>query len=113
MNNDTQGPETRALAELFRARRGVTQISQTKMAEITGMTQMSISRKLKGTSPITLYEASLMAKALGMDLAQTLATALDMSASTATDTKYQYGLVAHDTDTNPAEEQETTERNHP
>lgn len=110
MNDDTQGPETRALAELFRARRGVIQMSQAKIAEYTGMTQMSVSRKLKGTSPITIYEASLIARALDMDLAATLATALDMAHDRG---EQMPPLVAHNSDADTGTEQEETEKNHP
>lgn len=110
MNDDTQGPETRALAELFRARRGVVQMSQSKVAEYTGMTQMSVSRKLKGTSPITIYEASLLARALDMDLGETLAQAIDMAPEGGADT---YPLVAHNPDADTGTEQEETETNHP
>ena len=79
MTTTEQGPETRALAALFRAKRGMLQMSQMTLASITGMSQISLSRKLKGTSPITIYEASLICRALDLNLAETLAAAIDMA----------------------------------
>lgn len=79
MTTRTQGPETRALAALFRAKRGMLQMSQMTLAELTGISQISLSRKLKGTSPITIYEASLICRALDLNFADTLASAIDMA----------------------------------
>lgn len=110
MNTTTQGPETSALASLFRARRGVLQMSQMKLAQVTGISQVSLSRKLKGSSPITIYEASLIARALDMNLAETLATALDMAEEGGGD---RYPLVAHNPDADTDTEQEKTEENKP
>lgn len=79
MTTTTQGPETSALAALFRAKRGMLQMSQMTLADLTGISQISLSRKLKGTSPITIYEASLICRALDLDFADTLASAIDMA----------------------------------
>ena len=79
MTTRTQGPETRALAALFRAKRGMLQMSQMTLAELTGISQISLSRKLKGTSPITIYEASLICRALDLNFSDTLASAIDMA----------------------------------
>ena len=82
MTTTTQGPETSALAALFRAKRGMLQMSQMTLADLTGISQISLSRKLKGASPITIYEASLICRALDLDFAETLATAIDMAEET-------------------------------
>ena len=54
-------------------------MSQMTLAELTGISQISLSRKLKGTSPITIYEASLICRALDLNFADTLASAIDMA----------------------------------
>lgn len=101
---------TAALAAIFRAERGRASMTQTELANRTGIPQVSISRKLKGDAPITVDEAISIMDALGLDPATTWAQVIE---SAAPDTQERYGLVAHDPGTSPEDEQEQTEENHP
>lgn len=102
-----------ALAGTFRAQMGRQQITQARLAQMTGLSQSVISRRVNAKDSMNTDELTAIINALDLDWSETMSQAFDEAAKQADANQGDYGLVAHAPTDEVQDEQEGTESNRP